>query len=31
MRGATRWLHLPVSAVCWFAVAGILGRLHRPL
>ncbi len=30
MRGATRWLHLPVSALSWFIVAGILGRLHRP-
>jgi rod shape-determining protein MreD len=30
MRGASRWLHLPVSALCWFIVAGILGRLHRP-
>lgn len=30
MRGATRWLHLPVSALCWFIVARLLGRLHRP-
>lgn len=30
MRGATRWLHLPVSALCWFVVAAILGRLYRP-
>lgn len=30
MRDATRWLHLPVSALCWFIVAELLGRLYRP-
>jgi len=26
--GAMRWLHLPFSALSWFLVAGVLGRLH---
>jgi len=28
MTGALRWLHLPVSALCWFLVASLLDRLY---
>jgi uncharacterized membrane protein len=28
MTGALRWLHLPVSALCWFLVASVLERLY---
>jgi rod shape-determining protein MreD len=28
MTGALRWLHLPVSALCWFLVASMLERLY---
>jgi rod shape-determining protein MreD len=26
----TRWLHIPIGALCWPLVAGLLGRLHAP-
>jgi rod shape-determining protein MreD len=26
----TRWLHIPLGALCWPPIAGVLGRLHAP-
>ncbi len=31
MGGWTRWVHIPVGALLWPVVAGLLGRLHSPL